>query len=304
MQRRQYPRWNQQAFDAGARPLPRAAGAEGLAAVARRARRLQPRAGAGAAAGAAGARRAHARPRRGRQARLPRVADAQQRRRRLHGHLLLAPDGGDRARRRQPDHPRARRAEEHVAAGRFPRARALLGRRHPVQGPGPAHRARPAGSAAHRRPAPLRGARPGRGFRRVPARPAARAPCRACRSAWTARSTASSPRTTRRRPPPRPPDARRSQGTRTCWIIFKAELLRFRAWALAYCRAAPGGARLPDAHRRPGAAAAIRLPGVRRRVRAVRPAARRLPDGQLPQAERLAQPAAPAGAAAAHRRRH
>ena len=45
-----------------------------------------------------------------------------------------------------------------------------LGRRHPVQGPGPAHRARPAAGAAHRRPAPLPGARPGRRLRRFPAR--------------------------------------------------------------------------------------------------------------------------------------
>jgi ABC-2 type transport system ATP-binding protein len=63
------------------------------------------------------------------------------------GHLLLAPDGGDRARRRQPDHPRARRADEHVAAGGLRRARALLGRRHSLQGAGSAQHPRPAGSA-------------------------------------------------------------------------------------------------------------------------------------------------------------
>ena len=57
--------------------------------------------------------------------------------RRLHGDLLLAPDGGDRARRRQPDHPRARPAEAHVGAGGLHRASAT-GRRRAVQGAGTA----------------------------------------------------------------------------------------------------------------------------------------------------------------------
>ena len=114
MQKHQYPRWNQQAFDnvIGHYHVPPE---QKVGQLSRRARRLQPGAGAGAGPGAAGAGRADAGPRCRRQARVPGVAAVQQRRRRLHGGVLLAPDGRDRARRRQPHHPE-RGPAQHMSA--------------------------------------------------------------------------------------------------------------------------------------------------------------------------------------------
>ena len=108
------------------------------------------------------------------------------------------------------------------------RARQPLGRRRAVQGAGAAHRARPAGNAAHRRPAPLPGAGPGRGLRAVPAR--RRRPPRAV--------DAGQPGPRRQRLPgqePRRPGSRLSARHEDTNMIdlFKGELLRFRLWATA-----------------------------------------------------------------------
>ena len=60
--------------------------------------------------------------------------------------------------------------------------------------------------------------------------------------------------------------------------------------------APPGGAGLPDARGRPGAATGDRLPGLRCVYGALGLLLGAVPDGRLPPAEHLAQPAAPAGA--------